>query len=66
MSFDPKSLQVKVELMDDPCLWRWQIRDAARNEVVADSWTRDWKAYDSREEAYREGRARLTSIAPPR
>jgi hypothetical protein len=66
MSVDPRRLQVNVELMDDPCLWRWQIRDAARGEVVADSWTRDWTAYDSREEAYREARRRLTSFAPPR
>jgi hypothetical protein len=66
MAVDPQRFQVKVELMDDPCLWRWEIRDPERGEVVADSWTRDWKAYDSREEAYREGRARLTSILPRR
>jgi hypothetical protein len=61
MQCDPESLRVDVELMDDPCLWRWEIRDASRNEVVVDSWTRDWTAYESREEAYRAGRARLTS-----
>src|SRR5439155_14366972 len=52
------SLQLRVELMDDPCRWRWEIRDGARDEVVADSWTRDWAAYGSREEASRAGRAR--------
>jgi hypothetical protein len=62
MQFDPRRLQVNVELMNDPCLWRWEIRDAGRNEVVADSWTRDWAAYESREEAYRAGRARLTAF----
>lgn len=66
MMRDARSLQVKVELMDDPCLWRWEIRDAARNEVVADSWTRDWTAYTSREEAYREGSATLTRYLPAR
>jgi len=45
--------------MDDPCLWRWAICDSIRNEVLADSWTRDWTAYESREDAYRAGRARL-------
>ncbi|HYE92009.1 MAG TPA: hypothetical protein VEA38_13350 [Terriglobales bacterium] len=63
MQCDPRSLQVKVELMDDPCLWRWEICDPARNQVVADSWTRDWAAYNSREEAYRAGRARLGRLA---
>ena len=62
MHRDPRSLQVEVELMGDPCLWRWEIRDASRNEVLADSWTRDWTAYESREEAYRAGRARLTTF----
>ena len=59
MQCDPKSLRVDVELMDDPCLWRWEIRDASRNEVLADSWTRDWTAFESREEAYRAGSAGL-------
>ena len=62
MQCDPKSLRVDVELMDDPCLWRWEIRDASRGDVLADSWTRDWAAYESREEAYRAGRARLTTF----
>jgi len=62
MQGDPRSLQVKVELMDDPCLWRWEICDASRNQVLIDSWTRDCTAYESREEAYRAGRARLTQL----
>ena len=62
MQCDPSALQVKVELMDDPCLWRWAILDSTRNEVLVDSWTRDWTAYASREEAFREGRARLRRI----
>jgi len=62
MQCDPKALQVEVELMDDPCLWRWEIRDTTRNEVLVDSWTRDWVAYESREEAYSAGRDRLTQF----
>jgi hypothetical protein len=62
MQRDQKSLQVEVELMDDPCLWRWEIRDTSRNEVLIDSWTRDWAAYESREEAFRAGRDRLTQL----
>jgi hypothetical protein len=62
MQCDPGSLEVKVELMGDPCLWRWAICDPTRNEVLADSWTRDWAAYESREEAYQAGRARLTQL----
>ena len=62
MQCDPRSLQVEVELMDDPCLWRWEIRDTTRNEVLIDSWTRDWAAYESREEAYRAGSDKLTQL----
>jgi hypothetical protein len=49
MQSDTEQLQVEVELMENPCLWRWEIRDAARNQVIADSWTKDWAAYESRE-----------------
>lgn len=62
MQRDPKSLHVEVELMDDPCLWRWEIRDTRRNEILIDSWSRDWTAYESREEAYRAGRDSLTRL----
>ena len=37
-------LTVAVDLMSEPCLWRWEIRDPARDEVVASSWTHEWMA----------------------
>jgi hypothetical protein len=37
-------LTVAVDLMSEPCLWRWEIRDPSRDEVVANSWTNDWMA----------------------
>jgi hypothetical protein len=56
-------LSLEVELMSEPCLWRWEIRDPDRGEVVESSWTREWMAYESPEEAYRAGRQHLTSLA---
>ena len=54
---------VAVRLMPEPpCLWRWEIRDPSRDVVVANSWSSEWMAYDSRDEAYRAGQARLSSI----
>jgi hypothetical protein len=58
--------KVEVKLMDDPCLWRWDITDAIRGAVVHSSWDQEWTAYPSREEAYRAGRARLRAVADPR
>ena len=55
-------LTVAVDLMSEPCLWRWEIRDPARDQVVANSWTNEWMAYESPDEALRAGRARLTSL----
>ena len=55
-------LSVEVQLMDEPCLWRWDIRDRERDEVIDSSWTREWMAYESQEEALRAGRQRLTSL----
>jgi hypothetical protein len=50
---------VEVTLMDDPCLWRWEIRDGVRGAIVQSSWDQEWTAYPSREEAIREAKARL-------
>ena len=57
--------KVEVRLMDDPCLWRWDITDAVRGAVVHSSWDQEWTAYPSREEAYRAGRARLRAVVEP-
>ena len=55
-------LSVEVRLMSEPCLWRWEIKDRQRDEIIDNSWTREWMAYDSREEAYRAGRQRLSRL----
>jgi hypothetical protein len=57
-----RQLSVDVRLMTEPCLWRWEIRDPERGEVIDSSWTREWMAYNSPEEALRAGRQRLTSL----
>jgi hypothetical protein len=60
---DPKrQLSVDVQLMSEPCLWCWEIRDTERGDIIDSSWTREWMAYDSPGEALRAGRQRLTSL----
>ena len=54
---------VEVTLMDDPCLWRWEIKDAVRGAIVQSSWDQEWTAYPSREEAIRAAHARLRSVS---
>lgn len=62
MQGDPvDDLAVEVQLMSEPCLWQWEIRDP-RGEVVESSWNGLWMAYDSSEEAYRAGTQRLSSL----
>jgi hypothetical protein len=56
-------LTVEVRLLPDPCLWCWEIRDAERGDLVESSWTGEWTAYDSADEAYSAGRRRLTRLA---
>jgi hypothetical protein len=55
-------LSLEVQLMSEPCLWRWEIHDRERGEVLETSWSREWMAYESPEEAERAGRQRLTSL----
>jgi hypothetical protein len=54
--------RLEVRLMDDPCLWRWDIKDAVRDAVVQSSWDQEWTAYPSHEEAYSAGRERLDGV----
>jgi hypothetical protein len=55
--------KVSVDLMAEPCLWRWEIRDPETNGVVESSWADDWMAYETSEDALRAVGARLTSMA---
>jgi hypothetical protein len=62
-STDAPRFTVEVKLMDDPCLWRWEIKDSVRGAVVQSSWEQEWTAYPSREEAFRAGYDRLRSVS---
>ena len=46
-------VRVDVDLMVEPCLWRWTIRDPETEKVMASSWADEWMAYPTREEALR-------------
>ncbi len=55
-------LALQVQLMSEPCLWRWEIHDRERGEVLETSWTREWMAYASPEAAERAGRQPLIAL----
>ena len=57
--------RVDVRLLDDPCLWQWEIYDTLLDAVVLSSWNHEWAAYPTREEAQASASARLRSLAPP-
>jgi hypothetical protein len=54
--------KVSVDLMAEPCLWRWEIRDPGTNKVVASSWMLRKVLADKIElESVGSGRRRATS-----
>jgi hypothetical protein len=57
----PAALDVRVRLLPDPCLWCWEIVDRG-GPLIHSSWTAEWTAYASREEALAAGRARLIEL----
>ena len=59
---EAEKFKLEVRLMDDPCLWRWDIREPVRNAIVQSSWEQDWIAYSSREEAFRAGQEQLRRV----
>jgi hypothetical protein len=58
-------LTLMVRLMDDPALWRWELRNAFDGGIVESSWSLEWAAYGSAEEAYQHGRERLRRLEVP-
>ena len=52
-------LNVRVRLLDEPALWCWELVDPVTGAVRDNSWTSDWEAYASPEEARRAALARL-------
>lgn len=54
-------LDVRARLLPEPCLWCWEIVDRG-GTLIHSSWTAEWTAYVSREEALAAGRARLAEL----
>jgi hypothetical protein len=54
---------IRVRLLSEPCLWCWEIRDEANGELIENSWTSEWRGYESREKAREAGEARLAMLA---
>jgi len=57
-----RRLTLNVRLLNEPCLWCWEIWDGASHELVESSWTGGWIAYDSCEEARMAGERRLAQL----
>jgi hypothetical protein len=48
--------------MVEPCLWCWEIRDPVHGELIKSSWTGEWAAYDSAEEALLAAEQRIAEL----
>jgi hypothetical protein len=48
--------------MAEPCLWCWEIRNTVDGSVFGSSWTDEWMAYDSSEEALAAANGRLREL----
>jgi hypothetical protein len=44
-------LEVRARFLSDLAMWIADIRDSATNEIVWSSWTNEWSAYDTVDEA---------------
>ena len=57
-----RRLLVQARLMVEPCLWCWEIRDPVHGELIKSSWTAEWAAYDSAEEALLAAEQRIAEL----
>src|SRR5512145_795742 len=58
-----ESLRVDVKLLGEPCLWCWEIVDTKQGVLVESSWTSQWKAYESSQDALWAGILRLAELS---
>ena len=59
-------LDVRVRLLEEPCLWCWEIVDRSRRDaVVCSGWAIEWMAYESPKEAIVAGRRYLATLLMP-
>jgi hypothetical protein len=59
-------LDVRVRLLEEPCLWCWEIVDRSRRDaVVCSGWAIEWMAYESSEAALVAGRRYLAKLLMP-
>ena len=56
-------LRVNVKLLGDPCLWCWEIVDTEQGTLVESSWTSQWAAYQSSQDALWAGILRLAELS---
>ena len=58
-------LKIRARLLDDPPLWCWELVDSTSGRVIASSWSDNWNAYESRDEALRAGWEAVAPTIPP-
>ena len=61
------ALQIHARLLNHPPLWCVEVRDTATREILWSSWTDEWTAYATLEEATRRADDIVARLgAPPR
>jgi hypothetical protein len=61
-----RGLVLRVRLLAQPCLRYWEICDGVDGRLVESSWTSNWIAFASRQEAVAAGARRLAELETAR
>jgi hypothetical protein len=60
----PPALQIHARLLTDPPLWAIEVRDGVSCEILWSSWTDDWSAYATLEEAVQRADEIVAGLGP--
>jgi hypothetical protein len=59
------ALQIHARLLTDPPMWAVEVRDTATHEILWSSWTDEWTAYQTVDQAVRRADEIVARLLTP-
>ena len=59
------AVTIHARMLESPALWCVELHDGATNDILWSSWTDEWSAYETLDEAKRRADELVARLTPP-